>query len=244
MEPLLVVLWRYTYVLGMEAFTAQTLSNLSREGNGTRTFTVAGEIRGGGNAMPNLFVEAFDSDFGSADDYLGNAFTDSGGKFKIEFDQKSFKGSIDSIFQQNSSDGPYNFLERRPDVYLVVYDEYRAIHKTEVRSEAHDTEFFDIVISDDRPFEDPYANAMQRMIASFGSIGETIDAAQVDPQRTTTQLLRTLSSWLHYSDPNITMIYGYPGPQVIRHPKQVPGHSHVVVWRKTGEAQKKTGGKG
>jgi hypothetical protein len=171
--------------------------------------------------MPDLLVEAFDSDFGSADDYLGSAFTDSSGKFEIKFEEKSFKGS-------------YEFLERRPDIYLVLSDEYRVIHKTDIRSEADDTVLFDIVITDNRPFEDPYANAIQRMTALFGSIEDTVDTTRVDPQRTTAQLLRTLSSWLHYSDPNIARIYGYPGPQVIRHPKEFPGHSHSVAWRRTG----------
>jgi len=195
---------------------------LPYRGEGTSIFTIAGEVKDSqGVPLSSLFVEAFDSDFGSADDYLGNAFTDSNGRFEIKFEEKSFKGT-------------YDFMERRPDIYLAISDEYRVIHKTDVRSEAHETEFFDIVISDNRPFEDPYANGMQRMIALFGSIGETIDPTRVDPQRTTAQLLRTISSWLHYSDPNIAKIYGYPGPQMIRHPKGFPNHSHFVAWRKTG----------
>jgi hypothetical protein len=171
--------------------------------------------------MPDLFVEAFDKDFGTADDYLGNAFTDDDGKFEIKFEEKTFKASYDP-------------LERDPDIYLVISDEYRIIHKTDVHSESKELEVFNEVIADTRPFEDPYASGMQRMIALFGSIGETLDPAKVDPQRTTAQLLRTISSWLHYSDPNIARIYGYSGPQVIRHPKEFPDHSHVVAWEKTG----------
>lgn len=88
-----------------------------------------------GSPMADLLVEAFDSDMGSADDFLGNTFTDKSGKFRIKFKTESFKGK-------------YDILEREPDVYLVISDEYGVIKKTETRSNARNLKF-DIKITGD-----------------------------------------------------------------------------------------------
>lgn len=167
------------------------------------------------NPLSGLFVEAFDSDL-TADDYLGNAVTDELGQFEIEFDDKAFKG-------------PFEFLERGPDVYIVVRDRYRILHKTEIRSNAKSAEFFDIIIKDARPFDDPYTNSFQRVIASFNSIGDTADISPADFQRIITQLIRALGSWSYYTRPNIMQSLGYPGPQVPQYSKRLP-HKHSLPW--------------
>lgn len=99
-------------------------------------YKIAGRVKDEqGKPLSGLFIDAFDSDIGTADDHLGNATTDSQGEFGITFDDKAFKGAI-------------GILERRPDEYLIVRDASRVLHRTEVRSEANDEEFFNITIKD------------------------------------------------------------------------------------------------
>lgn len=168
-----------------------------------------------GNPVSGLFVEAFDSDL-TADDYLGSTLTNSEGEFEIEFDDKVFHET-------------FELLERRPDVYVVVRDAYRVLHKTDVRSEAKDEEFFDIVVKDTRPFDDPYANSFQRTVASFNEIGDTVDISQADLQRLITQMIRGLASWSYYTRPKVMQSVGYPGPQVPQYPKRT-AHEHSLPW--------------
>lgn len=190
---------------------------------GNQHYEITGQVkREDGHVLANLLVEAFDSDLGSADDYLGHAFTDLQGKFLIKFATTSFKGA-------------YDILERGPDVYLVMTDEYGVVKKTETVSNAseEDLGFGDIIVSDDRPFDDPYANSADRMIALFMSLGDTIEPAQTDFLNTFTQMIRSIRSWLYYTNERIYKLYGYPGPQVIARPKEFPAHDHSVAWRRT-----------
>lgn len=171
-----------------------------------------------GNPLAGLFVEAFDSDYGSAGDNLGTAITDSQGEFEVTFDDEAFKG-------------PLEILERRPDEYIVVRDGYRALHTTEVRREAKDEEFFDITIKDTRPFDDPYSGSFERLVATFSAIGDTVDISPADFQRLITQMIRILGSWSYYTRPKVMQSIGYPGPQVPRYPKRLP-HKHSLPWNK------------
>ncbi|MGH9922830.1 MAG: hypothetical protein ACRD38_08775 [Nitrososphaerales archaeon] len=170
-----------------------------------------------GDALSGLFVEAFDSDV-AADDYLGNSVTDSLGEFRIEFEDKSFKG-------------PFEILERGPDVYLVVRDNFRVIHKTGIRSNSKYEEFFDITVKEARPVDDPYANTFQKVIASFNATGDTVDISPSDFQRLITQMIRALASWSYYTRPNVMPSLGYPGPQVPQYAKR-EGHKHSLPWHK------------
>lgn len=185
-----------------------------------RTYTITGTVRDAKRKpAANMLVEAFDSDMGSADDFLGSAFTDTQGRFRIKFEEKAFKGR-------------YDILEREPDVYLAVSDEYGVVKKTDVRSEASNLKF-NVILKDDSPFYDPYANAEQRMIALFASVGDIVDLSLINPQWTATLLLRTITSYLHYTNRDVARLYGYPGAQVIARPKEFPRHDHTIPWRKT-----------
>lgn len=186
------------------------------------TYTVEGLIRDEKRQpVANLLVEAFDSDFGSSDDYLGNTFTNRQGLFKIKFKEKAFKGK-------------YEILEKNPDVYLVISDDYGVVKKTEIKSRPRNGVFkFDVVIKDEKPFYDPYANSTQRMLTLFTAASDTADISQINPNWTGALLLRSITSWLHYSDPRTGKIYGYPGPQVIARPKEFPNHDHTIPWRRT-----------
>jgi hypothetical protein len=172
-----------------------------------------------GKPLSYLFVEAYDSDFGTSEDYLGNATTDAQGKFEISFDERAFKQD-------------FEILERRPDIYIKVSDSYRTLYTSQVRSEAADSElYFDIIIRELLEFQDPYANSFQRIIATVNAIGDTIDISQVNPQRSITQMVRALGNWSYYTTPKIMEAYGYPGPQVPRYPKRVK-HGHSLPWNK------------
>jgi hypothetical protein len=172
-----------------------------------------------GKPISGVSVDAFDSDFGTSEDYVGNAVTNPQGKFEINFDDKAFKES-------------FEFLERKPDLFVTVKDSYRLLHKSKVQSEVQGPDvFFEINLSQQRAFDDPYANALQRTISTFNSIGDTVDISQVDIVTSLRQMIRALGNWSYYTTPKIMEFYGYPGPQVPRYPKLVP-HQHTLQWNK------------
>jgi len=180
-------------------------------------YEIAGNVKDEkGDPVAGVFVEAFDSDFGTSDDYLGNTITDSHGNFTITFDDKAF---IER----------FEFFERKPDEYIVLRDSYGVLYKSEIRSEAKDLEFFDVILKDTRPVHDPYANTFQREISSLISIADTVTISQVEPRRSINQMIRGLSNWSYYTTPKIMQLYGYPGPQVPRYPKRVK-HNHSLPW--------------
>jgi len=182
--------------------------------------SIIGQIKDSNSkGIAGLFVEAFDDDFGTADDYLGKAFTDSNGRFEIPFEQKDYRSA-------------YDILEMNPDVYLVIRDSYGIVHRTETRSNAgkNDLHFDITLLPYSEPFDDPYANAAQIMVSQFAVIGDTVTLPSVNLQRSVPQMLRSINSFLHYTDPRVTRIYQYPGPQVIPRPKDFPGHSHSIPW--------------
>jgi hypothetical protein len=182
-------------------------------------YKVIGKVRDDqGNPLPNLFVEAFDSDYGSSEDYLANTFTDSQGDFTLTFDDKAFQE-------------PLEILERKPDLYVVIRDSFRVLYKSDIHTEAKDVEFFDITLKETKPVDDPYANTLQRVIASFNSISDTIDISRIDAQRSIRQMIRALTNWSYYTTPKIMTLYGYPGPQVPKYSKRVE-HNHSLPWNK------------
>jgi hypothetical protein len=178
-----------------------------------------------GKPVPDVFVDAFDSDFGTSEDYVGNAMTNTQGKFEITFDDKAFKEN-------------FEFLERKPDLFVTIKNSYRLLHKSNIQSEVPGPEvFFEITLSQKRAFDDPYANALPRTISIFNSIGDTIDISQVNIATSLGQMVRALGNWSYYTTPKIMELYGYPGPQVPRYPKRVP-HQHTLPWNKENAGSK------
>jgi hypothetical protein len=169
-----------------------------------------------GDPVAGIFVEAYDSDFGTSDDYLGNTKTDPQGSFTMTFDDREFRER-------------FEFFERRPDEYIVLSDSYGILYKSEIRSEAKDVEVFNVILKDTRPMFDPYANTFQREISSLNSIVDTVTISQVDLRRSINQILRNLTNWSYYTAPKIMNLYGCPGPQVPKYPKQQE-HSHSLPW--------------
>jgi hypothetical protein len=189
-------------------------------------YKITGIVRDGlGKPVPDVLVDAFDSDFGTSEDYVGNDVTNSQGKFEINFDDKAFKEN-------------FEFLERKPDLFVTVKDSYRLLHKSEVQSEVLGPEvFFEINLSQQKTFDDPYANTLQRTINTFYSTGDTVDISQVDVVTSLRQMIRALGNWSYYTTPKIMELYGYPGPQVPRYPKLVP-HQHMLPWNKENRNEK------
>jgi len=180
-------------------------------------YKIAGNVRDEkGDPVSGIFVDAFDSDFGTSEDYVGNAITDSQGNFTITFEDRDFKEW-------------FEFFERKPDEYIVLRDSYGVLYKSEIRSEAKAREFFDVILKDRSPMHDPYANSFQREISLLISIADTLTFSQVEPQRALNQMIRALSNWSYYTIPKIMHLYGYPGPQVPRYPKRLK-HRHSLPW--------------
>jgi hypothetical protein len=169
-----------------------------------------------GDPVAGVFVEAYDSDFWTSEDYLGNTETDSQGDFSMTFDDKAFRER-------------FEFFERKPDEYIVLRDFYGVLYKSEVRSEAKELEVFHVILKDMRPVHDPYVNTFRRQISSLISMADTVTISQVDPRASIHQVLRNLFNWSYYTRPKIMHLYGYPGPQVPRYPKRVK-HSHSLPW--------------
>ena len=71
-------------------------------------FVVTGTVRAqeGGRPLRGLVVRAYDKDK-RKDDYLGRDVTDAGGRYEIGFVAAAFRA----------------LFERRPDVYVQVYDD-------------------------------------------------------------------------------------------------------------------------
>jgi hypothetical protein len=83
--------------------------------------------------LPDLIVRAFDRDL-VFDDKLGDAVTDDDGRFEIRYERQDFR----------------DLLERRPDLYLRVFDRtgVRVLHETSdaTRRNASQSEAYEIAI--------------------------------------------------------------------------------------------------
>ena len=165
-----------------------------------------------GKSLSGLFVEAYDSDVG-VDDFLGITQSDSDGQFEIIFDDSSFKG----------------LFERRPDEYLVIKDTSKILHKTQIRSESSNNEYFEIEITKEEPYEDLYGDSLQRILSAFNSVEDTVDMSQVNLNRSIANMIRAITSWSYYTKPRIMNKHGYPGPQVPKYSKTTP-HKHTLPW--------------
>lgn len=165
------------------------------------------------NPIPNVFVEAYDSDVGS-DDFLGIAKTDISGTFELFFSEDVFK----------------EIFERNPDVYFIVRDGLRILHKSDVKSEIKNGETINIVISDKNLFTDLYANSAERTLSQFLSMGDSVDFSKGNFQNLTRQMINAMLSWIYYTNPQVMKKYGHAGPQVPRYPKREPNHIHSLPW--------------
>ena len=101
----------------------------------SEAFVVRGSVRERetGRPLPDLIVRAFDRDW-IADDKVGYSSSNQDGEFEIRFGLEDFQ----------------DFIEKRPDLYLRVYDREgtRLLHETTdaIRWNASHNERFDLLI--------------------------------------------------------------------------------------------------
>ena len=189
-------------------------------------FIVRGSIKDiNGHPLKNLMVQAMDSDQewfdDRSDDILGSTWTKNDGSFEISFSEEQYKE---------------NFLERNPDVFLIVRNSLgETIYVSEIRRGVKKEDVknltFDIVLdSAEKKIEysnDPYVQNNQRVIAAFQGIGESVDLTNNDTARILTLLLRTMNDWQLYAQ-DISRL-GFDGPQVPRYP-WMESHTHKLKW--------------
>ena len=145
------------------------------------TYLIKGRIKDIDNKfVTNVKIQAMDSDQewfdDRSDDILGSTWTKNDGSFEISFSEEQYKE---------------NFLERNPDVYLIVRNSLgETIYVSEIRrgvkKEVVKNLTFDIVLdSVEKKIEysnDPYAQNNQRVIAAFQGIGESVDLTNNDTE--------------------------------------------------------------
>jgi hypothetical protein len=89
-----------------------------------------------GKPMSGLIVKAFDIDFLSEDDFLGQGETASEGSFTILYRQKQF---VKNILE--------SFTEGGPDIVLTIYDNSgELLHTSKRRSGAARFEKYEIIL--------------------------------------------------------------------------------------------------
>jgi len=184
-------------------------------------YTVSGSILNFNQSK--FYVELLDDDQhwfdDRIDDLLGSSWTDDSGKFQITFD--------DSFYKEN-------WLEGKPELFILVRNNRgKLLYRTTTKSpsDENDSEnlVFDITLTEKIPFIDsPYDSANAKRIASFASIGDTIDLTD-NLENSSRLLLQTLNAWLLYTNEAVWKSIGYDGPQVKRYPWRDP-HPHKLEW--------------
>lgn len=170
-----------------------------------------------------FYVELLDDDQHWFDDrindLLGSSWTDDSGKFQITFD--------DSLYKEN-------WFEGRPELFIIVRNNRgKLLYQTTTQSPSDENDIenlvFDINLVEKVPFVDsPYDSANTKRIASFASIGDTIDLTD-NVENSSRLLLQTLNAWLLYTNESVWKSIGYDGPQVKRYPWR-DQHSHELEW--------------
>lgn len=186
------------------------------------------------DSLNKLKIQAMDSDQQFFEDYnddiLGSAWTNSDGSFTITFDNSTFSD---------------NWLEKNPEIYLVIRSEAgQIIYKSEViKIDDHDkatkvveipvTISLDSLENKTRLLNTPtdiYANNSQRILSAFSSLGDVTTLNNSNAARNFQLLTSSINAWLIYTNENSWKRIGYDGPQVPRYPLKLPNHSHRLTW--------------
>jgi hypothetical protein len=183
-----------------------------------------------GQPISDLHLQAMDSDQGwfedHNDDLLGSSRTASDGSYEIPIDESTFSE---------------NWLEKNPEIYLIVRNEDgQIVHRTEtinLKSEEKAIETVNIpvnitVVSREGKTilssTDLYwSNA--RILSAFTSLGDTITLTNSDLQRNFRLLISSINAWLIYTNEDIWKKIGYDGPQVPRYAWRFE-HNHKLTW--------------
>ncbi len=183
-------------------------------------YEVTGRIRDNySNPCQGYTVHAFDKDpriYGHPDDRLGVAKTDDSGSFKITFGVEAFK----------------DWFESNPKVYLVCRDEMgRVMVQTPDKENKTRAVDFQIKLAKNQinPLEpDIYANGLERMVAAFRNIGDSVDLSKNDVVQVSTLVIEALTSWSAYRS-DLERLQGYDGVQAPEQPRKEK-HEHVTRW--------------
>jgi len=125
------------------------------------SYTISGIIRDQttNRPLPGLLIKAFDADLLSEDDYLGDAQTDTQGRFIIRYRKANFvKGILEA------------FLEGGPDLYLRIYaPDGTLLHTTTERSGASRFEEYDLAV----PAPTPPKVGLDTLLGAAAVIADT-----------------------------------------------------------------------
>ncbi len=199
------------------------------------------------NPLSGAHVIAYDEDFLKSGDFLGDSTTDSGGLFRITFDQSKFKK-------------PWEILEGRPDVILTVQDSAgKQILKTGVMKTDKEI-WYHIKVSDTRiepNAKDIYSDNFRRILGTLNEVGANIglenrinlnalknmnlqqeikDSIQNyvdgynDRQHNFQNLMSAVSGLVNATLEEYHLgIIGYDGPQVPRQPRRTD-YVQAIMW--------------
>jgi hypothetical protein len=180
-------------------------------------------------------IQAMDSDQmwfeDRNDDIIDSKWINDDGTFEISFDNQQFQEA--------------GWLERKPDIYLIVRNSIgQIIHTTEIRRgvDASDIQnlTFDITLNslEKLPAQplppDPYLSNNERVIAAFARLGDVSEFQLNDIIRIFRLLNSSINAWSLYTTEYMWSTIGYDGPQVPRYPWRQEGHSHKLSWEKDG----------
>jgi hypothetical protein len=180
-------------------------------------------------------IQAMDSDQmwfeDRNDDIIDSKWINDDGTFEISFDNQQFQEA--------------GWLERKPDIYLIVRNSIgQIIHTTEIRRgvDASDIQnlTFDITLNSPEKLPaqplppDPYLSNNERVIAAFARLGDVSEFQLNDIIRIFRLLNSSINAWSLYTTEYMWSTIGYDGPQVPRYPWRQEGHSHKLSWEKDG----------
>src|SRR5919112_1673166 len=188
-----------------------------------------------GKPITRMKIQAMDSDQmwfeDRNDDILDSKWINEDGTFEISFDNQQFQEA--------------GWLERKPDIYLIVRNSIgQIIHTTEIRRgvDASDIQNLTLNITlnslEKLPAQplppDPYLSNNERVIAAFARLGDVSEFQLNDIIRIFRLLNSSINAWSLYTTEYMWNTIGYDGPQVPRYPWRQEGHSHKLSWEKDG----------
>jgi len=213
-----------------------------------KTYTLKGKvIDANKDPLRGARILAFDEDFLHAGDFLGDAVTDSGGIFKITFEQSKFKK-------------PWELFEGKPDVVIIIKDASgREVLKTRIMKTDKEIEYH-VKLNGNKPdpnSKDIYSDNFRRILATLNAVGANIglenkiNLGRLQSNNLSQQLRESIQNYVDGNDDrqnnfknlmaavsgivNETLEQnhigriGYDGPQVPRLPRR-EAYDQVIMW--------------
>jgi hypothetical protein len=204
------------------------------------SYTIKGSVKyPDGKPLSGVKIQLMDSDQEAFQDHNDDVIdivsvNDSDGTFEVTFDASTFK------------DG---WLEGRPDIYLIVRNalDGQIFHTTAIRKAVKQNSsdlIFDIMINSIEEaydgssisqgnyltLDDPFQGNIDRVIAAFTRLGDTVQFVPNDIHRDFALVVSAINAWTVYTREDTWRKIGYDGPQVPRYPWREETHSHKLSW--------------